>query len=141
MRRKVLLFTALLCGSLLAQEGHPMRGTWHGSWGPNANDRTSVTLVMDFDGDNVTGQMNPGLRSVPLQKVTLDPNGWKVHLEADYKDRNGAVSHVVIDGKIDLILAQLLEVKGGWKMLSFIFGGIAAVIGSGITWVANHIRV
>ena len=78
-----------------------MRGTWHGSCGPNANDRTSVTLVMDFDGDNVTGQMNPGLRSVPLQKVTLDPNGWKVHLEADYKDRNGAVSHVVVDGKIE----------------------------------------
>ena len=116
MRRKVLLFTALLCGSLLAQEGHPMRGTWHGSWGPNATDRTSVTLVMDFDGDNVTGQMNPGLRSVPLQKVTLDPNGWKVHLEADYKDRNGAVSHVVVDGKIEEVTNMHRSIVGTYTM-------------------------
>jgi len=101
MKRRMFALIALLCGGLLAQEGHPMRGTWHGSWGTTATDRTSVTLVMDFDGDNVTGIMNPGLRSVPLQKVTLDPNGWKVHLEADYKDRAGAVSHLTVDAKLE----------------------------------------
>ena len=113
--KRLLLLTSLLCVGLIAQEGHPMRGTWHGSWGPNATDRTDVTLVMDFDGDNITGIMNPGLRSVPLQKASLDPNGWKFHVEADYKDRAGKVSHVVIDAQIQEVTNMHRKLVGTWS--------------------------
>jgi hypothetical protein len=45
---------------LFAQEGHPLTGTWTGDWGPNETERTHITLVLKWDGDKVTGVVNPG---------------------------------------------------------------------------------
>jgi hypothetical protein len=104
----------MLCGVLAAQEGHPLRGTWHGNWGPDAKTRTDVTLVMDWDGKNVTGIMNPGLRSAPLEKVTFDPSTWQVHFEANYKDRSGATSRVIIDAKIQDVTSPRRGLVGTW---------------------------
>src|ERR1700741_93303 len=44
------VLAVLLCVSpiLNAQEGHPLVGTWHGTWGPNATTRHDVTLVLEF---------------------------------------------------------------------------------------------
>ena len=75
----LLVASLLIAQALIAQEGHPLKGTWHGSWGVNATDRTPVTLVMDWDGTSVTGIMNPGVRSVPLEKTSLDPATWQFH--------------------------------------------------------------
>ena len=44
--------------------------------------------------------INPGTDDMPLTKASLDPNGWKVTLEADSKDKAGAAMHYVIEGKI-----------------------------------------
>ena len=33
-----------------AQEGHPLTGTWSGDWGPGADQRTHITMVMTWDG-------------------------------------------------------------------------------------------
>jgi hypothetical protein len=63
---------------IAAQEGHPLTGTWSGDWGPNATDRTHVTLVMNWDGRSVTGTWNPGPDSVPLTSAVLDPTTWTV---------------------------------------------------------------
>jgi len=70
---------------VLAQEGHPLVGTWHGTWGPNAKERHDVTLVLEYDGKAITGMMNPGPDSVRFDKVTLDPSNWSVHMEATPK--------------------------------------------------------
>ncbi|MEI9813591.1 MAG: hypothetical protein WDO18_13515 [Acidobacteriota bacterium] len=91
-----------------------MKGTWHGSWGMDAKDRTTVTLVMDWDGKNVTGIMNPGLRSAPLEKTSLDPATWQFHFEANYKDRAGTVSHVVVDAKIEDVTNPRRALVGTW---------------------------
>ncbi|MEP7353626.1 MAG: hypothetical protein ABI824_10385 [Acidobacteriota bacterium] len=99
MRLRILA-VALFCSVLLAQEGHPMKGTWHGNFGANEKDRTPITLVMDWDGKNVTGIMNPGLRVAKIEKASLDPSNWMFHFEADYKDRAGTTSHLVVDAKI-----------------------------------------
>ena len=42
-----------------AQEGHPLVGTWSGDWGPSPTHRNQVTVVMNWDGKNVTGIINP----------------------------------------------------------------------------------
>ena len=47
---------------LSAQQGHPLTGTWSGDWGATATQRNHVTLVMNWDGKNVTGVIN----QVPL---------------------------------------------------------------------------
>jgi hypothetical protein len=110
-----LLAVALLCTGLLAQEGHPMKGTWHGTWGVNAKDRTTVTLVMDWDGKEVTGIMNPGLRTSKLEKTSLNPTGWVFHFETDVKDRvTGVVSHVVVDAKLEEVTSPRRALIGTW---------------------------
>jgi hypothetical protein len=109
-----LFAVALLCTGLLAQEGHPLRGTWHGTWGPNAKERTTVTLVMDWDGKNITGILNPGLRTSTLENTSLDVATWRFHFESNYKDRTGAVSRVVVDAKIEDVTSPRRSLVGTW---------------------------
>ena len=103
----------LLSAGLSAQEGHPLRGTWHGSWGVNEKDRTPVTLVMDWDGDTITGIVNPGLRSSPLDKTSLDP-GWKFHFETNFKERTGGTVHVSVDARIEDVTNPRRTMVGTW---------------------------
>jgi hypothetical protein len=114
MRVTVLAAAILLAPWLIAQEGHPLKGTWHGSWGVNAQDRTPVTLVMDWDGKSVTGIMNPGLRSSPIEKTAFDPSAWQFHFESNYKDRAGATSRVSIDAKIQDVTSPRRALVGTW---------------------------
>jgi hypothetical protein len=114
MLRFVAIF-ALLLAPVFAQEGHPMTGTWHGSWGPDAKNRTDVTMVLTWDGKTISGLVNPGPDSVKLKQATLDPSQWAVHFELDMKDKNGTVNHVVVDGKIDDVTLIRRSIIGTWK--------------------------
>ncbi len=107
----LLLFTAILAP---AQEGHPLVGTWHGSWGPTAKDRHDVTLVLDWDGKNISGLINPGPESLKFPNGSLDPSNWTVHFEADGKDSGGKPVHVVIDAKIENITNVRRSLTGTW---------------------------
>jgi len=108
-----LVFALVLGVALFAQEGHPLVGSWHGTWGPNAKDRTDITVVMLWDGKEVTGMLNPGLDSSKLQKATLDPSNWTLHFESDAKV-NGAMVHVVADGKIENLTNVRRVIAGTW---------------------------
>jgi len=120
MRVKAFLLLWLL-GSLaiatpaLAQEGHPLKGTWLGDWGPNKNDRNQVTIVMDWDGKQITGQINPGPGAIPLKNATLEPKGWLVHFEADAKNAAGQNVHYVVDGKIENLGLANRAIVGTWS--------------------------
>ena len=39
----------------LAQEGHPLTGSWTGDWGPTPTERNSITLVMEWEGEKIGG--------------------------------------------------------------------------------------
>jgi hypothetical protein len=91
---------------VLAQEGHPLTGTWHGDWGTTAKDRTDVTLVLEWDGKNISGIINPGPESLKLLKATLDPANWSVHFEA---------GGIVIDGKIQNLTSIRRSIVGTWS--------------------------
>ena len=119
MRKRLLVVTALLClvasgvsRTLHAQEGHPLVGTWHGTWGPNATERHDVTLVLEFDGKVITGMMNPGPDSVRFDKVTLDPSNWHVRMEAAPKGTSKAP--IVIDVTIQDITNRYRSLVGTW---------------------------
>jgi len=98
-----------------AQEGHPLSGTWHGDWGPTPTHRNDVTLVLDWDGKDINGLINPGPDSIKLSKATLDPSNWTVHFEADVKDHSGNPVHFVIDGKIQNLTAIRRSIVGTWN--------------------------
>ena len=76
LKRACLLGCVISCLGLIvpvmAQEGHPLTGTWGGDWGPNATTRNHLTFVLNWDGKSVTGSINPGPDSVTLSSVYLD---------------------------------------------------------------------
>jgi hypothetical protein len=101
----------LACLTVLsAQQGHPLVGSWHGTWGSNAKDRRDMTFVLNYDGKAVSGLLNPGADGVKFQKVTLDPSNWTVHFEAETKD------HVQVsgDGKLEDITSVRRSITGTW---------------------------
>jgi hypothetical protein len=120
MRAKAFFLTFFLAClvmvvSAFAQEGHPLKGTWLGDWGPSKTDRNQVTVLMDWDGKQISGQINPGPGAIPISKATLEPKGWLVHLEADGKDSAGKQVHYVIDGKIENLGLYNRSIVGTWN--------------------------
>ena len=110
-----MAFAALLVAApVLAQFGHPLKGTWSGDWGPTKENRTHVVLELNWDGKAITGNINPGPKAVPLKKAELNPDTWGVHLEGDGKDGSGATVHYVIDGKLENIGAYARVLSGTW---------------------------
>jgi len=111
----LLLSVSMLTGLAFAQEGHPLVGTWSGDWGPTPTHRNQVTIVMNWDGKNVTGIINPGPDVIPMKVVTLDSTKWTVHIEADAKDLSGNPIRFIIDGKLDNILSYKRTLTGTWS--------------------------
>ena len=109
-----LILCAAIAGPMLAQEGHPLVGSWHGDFGPNAKDRTDITLVVDWDGKAVSGIMNPGFEQMALQNAKLDPKGWLVHFEVDRKEGTGVV-RCIADGKIDKLGSDRRTITGAFN--------------------------
>jgi hypothetical protein len=110
-----LLLGLMLTASSFAQEGHPLVGVWYGDWGPTPTHRNQITVVMSWDGKNVTGLINPGPESAPLKVVTLDSTKWTVHIETDAKDTQGAPVHFVADGKLENIGSYHRTITGSWN--------------------------
>jgi hypothetical protein len=69
---------------------------------------------MNWDGKAITGMINPGTDNIPIKNATLNPEGWLVHLEADAKDKAGAITYT-IDGKIEGLAFHNRSVIGTWK--------------------------
>jgi len=127
-----LLSFMLLAASALAQEGHPAKGTWVGFWGP-AGAQSRVVVVMDYDGKNLSGTVNPGANAIPLKIVRLDitpgkpapkpgdPVGeptFKMHLETDTKDAKGNAITIVADGTMSDVGLPNRMLAGVWSQTS-----------------------
>ena len=104
----------LASGAPFAQEGHPLVGSWHGDRGTNAKARTDVTLIMDWDGEKLTGMVNPGFEGMALQNARLTPKGWTLHFEVDSKDASGKVVRCLVDGKLDRLGSDQRTLTGTW---------------------------
>lgn len=95
MRR---VFAGLLLSAAFAahaQEGYPLDGTWRGErQGPGGP--ATVVMVIEWDGSQVTGVINPGPKGARIKNVQLEPEGWKVNIAAE--GQGGA--KVTLDGAI-----------------------------------------
>ena len=109
-----LLAAIALTVGAVAQEGHPLSGTWHGDWGTSATQRTPVVLYLKWETRMLSGFLNPGPNAVPLKVATVSGDKWNVHLEADMKDAKGATVPVVVDGTIDDIGSYNRTLSGTW---------------------------
>ena len=99
----------------LAQQGHPLVGSWSGDWGVGADERHRVLLVLDYDGQTVSGVINPGRAPVTLTSARLDPTDWSVRFEAASSEQTGGVRYV-IEGQIEN-LGSITErtIAGTWQ--------------------------
>lgn len=98
---------AALAGLLLAQEGHPLTGSWHGQWGAA---KAPIVVFMKWNNTSVEGTLNPGKNGTPLKSVTLNPADWTVHIEGSTKDGQ-AVDAV---GKLGDIGSYNRTITGTW---------------------------
>lgn len=119
MMKRVQFLAAIAAVALfgltaLAQEGHPLVGTWHGTWSAPAGQNNHIVMALKWDTKNVTGILNPGPRSGQFKQITLDPDKWTVHFEADAKDSKGNPVHVVADGKLENIGSYNRTITGTW---------------------------
>ena len=105
---KKIMISALALGlisAVSAQEGHPVKGSWIGEWEGNALGE-SILMVMDWDGQKITGVINPGTDDLQISSATLNPDDWTIHIEAgDY----------VIDGKFNRLELPNRSITGTWK--------------------------
>jgi hypothetical protein len=98
-----------------AQEGHPLKGSWLGTWAGNTSHSPDIVVVLNWDGKAITGIINPGIDDIPIKNATLNPNGWVVHFEADAKDKSGRALTYVVDGKIENLHIPNRSITGTWK--------------------------
>jgi hypothetical protein len=115
------LAVAVVCACVLitwpaaAQEGHPLKGSWLGTWTGNTTHDPDLVLVLNWDGKAITGTINPGTDNIAIKNASLNPDGWVVHFEADAKDKSGRALTYVIDGKIENLHLPNRAVTGTWK--------------------------
>jgi hypothetical protein len=104
-----------LLGTSVAQEGHPLKGSWLGEWAGNTVHGDNVLLILDWDGKAITGMINPGTDNIPIGKASLEPNGWVVKIEAEGKDKDGSAVRYVIEGKIENLELPNRSITGTWS--------------------------
>lgn len=120
MTRSVFRLTCLLACFAIALplmpqamnegQGHPLKGVWLGDWGMNPDNRTFVTILMDWDGNAVTGSIDPGPNAIPFREAALNHENWTVHLEAE----SGGLRYV-IDGQIEDLGSPRRSIVGRWS--------------------------
>ncbi|HVH28746.1 MAG TPA: hypothetical protein VM818_18410 [Vicinamibacterales bacterium] len=121
MRNRTFILLLLLSvlswtpASGLAQEGHPLTGSWTGDWGPSPTERSNITLVMEWEGEKIGGFVLLGATSVPIVAVAVNVADWTVRLEAKGKDAKGNAIDVAADGRLENIGSAHRTLTGTWS--------------------------
>lgn len=98
-----------------AQEGHPVKGSWIGVWESNATHGENVLVILDWDGEQITGMINPGTDNIAIDEATLDPDDWSLRIEADADTRDGDTIRYVIEGTIEELELPSRSIVGTWR--------------------------
>jgi hypothetical protein len=128
----ILVFVAgLALGTpAVAQEGHPLKGTWYGDFGAG-NDRHDLTVVLDWVDLTITGVIDPGPDAIPMKSVELDitpgipagegqrstegtPPEFRVLFEVDAPNSAGGTDTFFFEGMIFNPVAGNRRIIGTW---------------------------
>lgn len=120
VRGKCLAAMAVMAlgGHLLtaaAQEGHPLKGSWLGTWQGNETHGEFVLLILDWDGETISGTINPGTDNIEIEQATLQPDDWTVRLEAPGEDASGRAVTYVVEGRIENLELPDRSIVGTWR--------------------------
>lgn len=99
----------------LAQEGHPLKGSWIGVLEGNQTHDEFVVLVLDWDGRKISGVINPGTDEIEITDAVLDPEDWSVRFTAATEDSAGRSVNYRIEGVIEALETANRYIKGSWR--------------------------
>lgn len=112
--RVLMLLMGLFSAGTQAQEGHPLVGTWQGEWSSGEDDNF-LTVIMYWDGTQITGLVNPGPDSTTLTSAQLNSTDWTVRIETELKNATGATLHFIAEGVLDNVGSQTRALRGNWQ--------------------------
>jgi hypothetical protein len=120
MRTRTFSLAGILAALALAvpgqaQEGHPLKGSWIGEWQGNETHDEFVLIVLDWNGRDITGIINPGTDNIEITNAELDPESWSVRIEADAEDSSGRAVDYVIEGNIQDLELPNRYITGTWQ--------------------------
>ena len=92
---RVLLAALLLAAAALAnaQEGFPLDGTWRGEREAAGSAPATIVMVLQWDGQKVTGVINPGPKAIQIADARLIPAGWNKSSVGDLDRLGPRVDH------------------------------------------------
>lgn len=88
-----------LISTVGAQEGHPIKGSWIGEWQGNDALGDSLLMVMNWDGKNITGVINPGTDNLQIESAELNPDNWTVRIKAGNYTLEGAFARLELPNR------------------------------------------
>ncbi len=103
-----------LVSTATAQEGHPLKGSWIGVWDSNAIHGNNVLIVLDWDGQEISGIINPGTDDIEITNAELDPSDWSVTIEATANEDGNRINYVIV-GNIERLEQANREIVGSWR--------------------------
>ena len=109
-----LLLLALSVNTV-AQEGHPLTGTWSGNR-ESGEGSVRLLLIMNLQADqNIEGVLIENGSRIPLD-ITLNPDDWSVIINAQGATRSGEVVNYRAEGVIEnLGSATQRMIVGSWN--------------------------
>jgi hypothetical protein len=111
-RLALLLLLLTAAPVVQAQEGHPLVGTWQGNWGENNN---LLTIIMNWDGQRISGIVNPGPGSTEIEAANLDSSRWQVELEMPLTDDTGNSGDFSMNGEMINVTSRIRAINGNWR--------------------------
>jgi hypothetical protein len=100
--RGLLVAMALAIGTpVVAQVGHPAKGSWLGFWGPDDGSRNRILLLLDWENREIVGTINPGRNAVTIDSAEIDYDTWTMTLEARMPVDGGGSATWVAVGKLE----------------------------------------
>lgn len=103
MLARILMLIACLglSATLLAQTGHPAKGSWSGNLVSAASDSSRLRLLINAHNGELSGTVNPGRNATTMTAVELDPSTWGLTIRATLPEG-------------DLVLEGTLSNLGSW---------------------------
>lgn len=84
MFARILMFIACLglSATLVAQVGHPAKGSWSGELTPAGAEAARIRLLINSHNGELSGTVNPGRNGVDMSSVELDAATWTLTIRA-----------------------------------------------------------
>ena len=93
--RLLMFFAALgLSATLVAQTGHPAKGSWSGQL-TSGSETQRIRLLIDDHNGELMGAVNPGRNQSEMKSAVLDASTWGLKIEATTPE-----GELVLDGKL-----------------------------------------